>query len=211
MVQNKPLANSQRLRADSMKKGGLSMKNELILTGFVLVTLCMAQGCLYTPQTSGGDIILPDRIKTIAVPTLDNKTAYYGINEDLTKAVIEEFIRNGRLTVTDIKDANAVLKGEIVKYLLVPVSYDENDVVEQKKLKIIVNLEFRDSSTDEILWEEKWTESPAGTEIGGIVEEVRFFVTDKGGTEIVETEEDARKRIVERLAEDIVRRTIYGW
>jgi len=187
------------------------MKSHVIVLGFILACLGGMSGCLYTPQTSGGDIVLPDRIRTVAVPTFGNRTAYYAINEDLTKKVIEEFIRNGRLTVTDAKNANAVLKGEILRYLLVPISYDENDVVEQKKLKVIVNLELADSSTGELLWKEQWAESPAGTEIGGVVEEVRFFVTDKGGTEVVETEEQARERIVSRLAEDIVRRTIYGW
>ena len=183
------------------------MKRNLYFCGVILGLLVMAGGC-YTPQTTAGVEILPVRIKTIAIPVFDNKTPYYSINEDLTTKTIEKFIQNGRLTVGDAKTADCLLKGEIVKYWIVPLSYNENDVVEQKQLKVIVNLALLDAQNENVvLWEETWRETQAGTEIGGIVKEVRFFVSG----ETAETEEDARARIVEELAEEIVKRTIYGW
>ncbi len=151
--------------------------------------------------------ILPQRLKTVAIPMIVNSTPYYGINEDLTTELIERFIQNGRLTIADEKNADCLLKGEIARYLLVPLSYDENDLVEQKKLEVIVNLTFIDLADNIILWDETWRETDAGTEIGGIIEEVRFFVSGDNA----ETEEDARDRIKIELAEEIVKRTIYGW
>ncbi len=183
------------------------MKNiKLIRTVLAVSFLLVFSGC-YTPESTTGVEILPQRLKTIAIPTIVNSTEYYGINEDLTTGLIEKFIQNGRLTIADEKDADCMLKGEIIKYKRIPLSYDENDIVEQYRLRMIVNLIFVDLSDNTILWDEIWRETEAGTEIGGIVEEVRFFVSGDNA----ETEELARERIVTELSEEIIKRTIYGW
>jgi len=161
-------------------------------------------GCAYTPVE-----ILPKHIKTIAVPTLINKTARYGIESKLTDAVIEEFIRDGHLSISKKEEADAILTGEIVTYVLEPLSYDATEVVEQYKLWVVVNLSFRDLTTEEVLWEEK-RESIDGNLIGGIEGDVRYYVTPKAGR-TVETEEEAQDRLVVELADRIVRRTVYGW
>jgi len=161
-------------------------------------------GCAYTPVE-----ILPKHIKTIAVPTLINKTARYGIESKLTDAVIEEFIRDGHLSISKKEEADAILTGEIVTYVLEPLSYDATEVVEQYKLWVVVNLSFRDLTTEEVLWEEK-RESIDGNLIGGIEGDVRYYVTPKAGR-TVETEEEAQDRLVVDLADRIVRRTVYGW
>ena len=186
------------------------MPGKKLYVGAVLaLSAFLCAGC-YTPQTTAGVEILPEKLKSIAIPVFDNKTPYYSINEDITKKTIEKFIQNGRLTVTDAKTADCLLKGEVVQYWIVPLSYNENDVVEQKLLKVIVNLSLVDLQVGTVLWEETWRETQAGTEIGGIVKEVRFFVSGES-EHPVETEEDARARIVEELAEETVKRTIYGW
>jgi len=161
-------------------------------------------GCAYTPVE-----ILPKHIKTVAVPTFVNRTAHYGIETKLTDAVIEEFIRDGHLSVVKKEGADALLTGEIVTYVLEPLSYDATEVVEQYKLWVVVNLAFRDLTTGQVLWEEK-RESIEGNLIGGIEGDVRYYVTPRAGR-TVETEEEAQERLVVELADHIVRRTVYGW
>jgi len=173
---------------------------------FIIIGLGLSLffGCAYTPVE-----ILPKHIKSIAVPNFINKTARYGIESKLTDAVIEEFIRDGHLSITKKKDANALLTGEIVTYVLEPLSYDATEVVEQYKLWVVVNLSFQDLTTGELLWEEK-RESVDGNLIGGIEGDVRYYVTPRAGRR-VETEEEAQDRLVVELADRIVRRTVYGW
>ncbi len=185
------------------------MNNKMVFHIISLMTFFLIICGCYTPESSTGVEILPGSIKTVAIPTITNKTPYYGINEELTRELTEKFIQNGRLTVADKKEADCMLECEIVRYLLVPLSYDENDVVEQKKLNVIVNLTFIDLQNETKMWDEIWRETDAGTEIGGIIEEVSFFVS--GDEDETETEQEARARIVIELAEDIVQRTIYGW
>ncbi|MDH5174948.1 MAG: LPS assembly lipoprotein LptE, partial [Elusimicrobiota bacterium] len=145
-------------------------------------------GCAYTPVE-----ILPQHIKTIAIPTFINRTAHYGIESKLTDAVIEEFIRDGHLSIAKRKEADALLTGEIVTYVLEPLSYDATEVVEQYKLWVIVNLSFRDLAAGEVLWEEK-RESIEGNLVGGIEGDVRYYVTPRAGR-TVETEEEAQERL----------------
>ena len=176
-------------------------KSIFIIVGLAVFLLF---GCAYTPVE-----ILPKHIKTIAVPTFINRTARYGIESKLTDAVIEEFIRDGHLSVAKQKEAAGLLTGEIVTYVLEPLSYDATEVVEQYKLWVVVNLTFRDLTTGEVLWEEK-RESVNGNLIGGIEGDVRYYVTPRAGR-TVETEEEAQDRLVVELADRIVRRTVYGW
>ncbi|MCJ7646767.1 LPS assembly lipoprotein LptE [bacterium] len=161
-------------------------------------------GCAYAPVE-----ILPKHIKTITVPTFINRTAHYGVESKLTDAVIEEFIRDGHLSIAKKKEADALLTGEVVTYVLEPLSYDATEVVEQYKLWVVVNLSFRDLTTGELLWEEK-RESIDGNLIGGIEGNVRYYVTPRAGR-TVETEEEAQERLVIELADRIVQRTVYGW
>jgi len=177
-----------------------------------IVLVFVMNGC-YTPSGSSGVEILPASFKTIAIPTFQNNTPYYGVNEDLTKVVIDKFIQNGRLTVTDEKNADCLLNGDIVMYWIEPLSYNKNDIVEQKQLKMIVNLKFSDvKNNNKELWKEEWRQTEAGTEIGGIVDIVRFFVSgNEDSSNVIETEQDARERIIMEISEEIVKRTIYGW
>lgn len=147
--------------------------------------------------------LLPQNIKKIAVPTFVNNTVQYGLEEKLTLQVRQEFLRNGRLELVDDKTADGKLVGEIGRYILEPLTYDINHVVEEYKLWILINLKFyeKDAGTG------TWKESPLWEEknLEGMY---RFFAATKPGGS---TEEDARNIIWDRLARDIVIRTVKGF
>ncbi len=163
---------------------------------FIMVLVFLA-GCDYQPVS-----VLPDHVKTVAIETFSNKTAYYGIEEKLTHAIVEEFLREGRLGVAKKEEADSLLSGKIVRYTLEPLSYDENDIVEEYRLWIVVDITFKDLKEDQILWEQKGI-GPRGEE-QGVKRYVRYYVTPKAG-QMVETEEDALERLIDKLANDIVR------
>lgn len=153
-------------------------------------------GCEYHPMN-----VLPDHVKTVAVETFSNKTAYYGVEDKLTQAIIEEFLREGRLGIAKKEEADSLLSGEITRYTLEPLSYDENDIVEEYRLGVVVDITFTDLKTGQILWEEKGVD-PRGEELG-VKRYERYYVTPKAG-HMVETEEDALERLIDRLTKDIV-------
>ncbi|HCJ66585.1 MAG TPA: hypothetical protein DHV62_04485 [Elusimicrobia bacterium] len=141
--------------------------------------------------------ILPPNIKKIVIPTFENKTIYYGIEEKFTLRVIEEFLRDGRLEITKEENADALIKGEITRYVLEPLTYTADFVVKEYKLWVIFDLALYEKDKEEPLWEEKNLE--------GVY---RFLApTLPGGI----TEEDAREELWNILSRDILHRTIYGF
>ncbi len=161
---------------------------------FLLLFLCLAlylNSCAYTVKS-----ILPEHIKKVTVTTFKNNTFHYGLEDTLTDAVIREFIVDGRLRVGRAKTADALLSGEITRYDREPLSYDNENIVEEYKIRIMVDITFKDLTTAEALWKEKEMEGEA---------------TYSVRIEPIETEQEGLERAIEELARRIVSRTIEGW
>ena len=74
-------------------------------------------------------------VKTIFIPVFENKTMEPIIEEELTTAVIREFLKDGRIVVAESSRADMVLKGSVVSYKETPVSLTsdaEQDVLEYR-------------------------------------------------------------------------------
>ncbi|MFH1259356.1 MAG: LptE family protein [Elusimicrobiota bacterium] len=163
----------------------------------IVVVLGLAfAGCgEYTPQPQ----FLPQHVRAISVKNFTNRTVNFGLEEKLSLTIINQFIQDGRVQVANEGNADGMLSGEINRYILEPLSYDANHVVEEYKLWVLVNVTFTDLSNNQALWTEQNMEA-----------ETRFFVVSKPGV-IVQTEQEARETVWDYLARDIVKRTIEGF
>lgn len=74
----------------------------------------------YSPNAQ----IMPQHITKIHVRPFINRTEVFALEDRLTIEVVDEFLRNGSYNITNEAQANGVLAGEILRYLLVPVQYD---------------------------------------------------------------------------------------
>ena len=52
---------------------------------------------------------IPPHIKTIAIPLMDNETAEFGLAEDITDGIIDQFNEEGILGITDEVSAHSIL------------------------------------------------------------------------------------------------------
>jgi hypothetical protein len=175
--------------------GSKSSRARLLLGAAGFSLLAFFAGCAspYKPVEQ----VLPQNIRKISIETFKNSTVYYGIEDKLTKQVTDEFIQDGRLEVTGSGAADGILRGSITRYVLEPLTYDENHVVREYKLRMLIDISLTDRVKNEVVWVEKNLE---GT--------YRFFnVNLPGGI----TEEEAREVIWDKLARDILRRTIVGF
>jgi outer membrane lipopolysaccharide assembly protein LptE/RlpB len=85
--------------------------NNISLCLCVSVALSL-MGCGY--HVAGRASQLPQTVKTIAVPALENKTSRYRIEQRLTQALVHEFLaRTTYHVVPDPAHADAVLRGEV--------------------------------------------------------------------------------------------------
>ncbi|MCB4790511.1 MAG: LPS assembly lipoprotein LptE [Elusimicrobia bacterium] len=171
-----------------MKKLFFSLAN---FTAFVFIIGCAAP---YTPAPQ----ILPSYVRKIAIRPFVNNTTQYGLEEKLTLQVINEFVRDGRLAVTNNEsEADGIIVGEINKYILQPLTYDANLVTNQYKLWILLNVHFIDTKNNVTLWNEPNLE--------GI--QIFYDSTQPGG----QTEEEVRQTLWDNFAVDIVKRTYEGF
>jgi hypothetical protein len=164
---------------------------QVLAGSLLLMSACAAP---YTPAPQ----ILPSHIRKIYIRPFVNSTSQYGLEEKLTLRVIDEFVRDGRLTlVNNEAEADGILVGEISRYILQPLTYDANMVTEQYKLWVLLNVSLIDRGNNVTLWSEPNME--------GI--QIYYDATRPGGR----TEEEVREILWDNLARDIVKRTVEGF
>jgi outer membrane lipopolysaccharide assembly protein LptE/RlpB len=94
-----------------------------ILSTAVFALLALS-GCGY--HTLGAATHLPPDVKILAVPVFANQTVVNGTEAPMTEAVIREFAARTRLRITpkNSSDADATLRGTIVKETVTPLTYN---------------------------------------------------------------------------------------
>jgi hypothetical protein len=133
----------------------------------------------------------------VAVRPWANRTQQFGLEDKLTLRVVDEFLRNANYAVTPEADADGVVVGTVVRYILTPIQFDANLVPTTYKLQVISNLQFIDRTKNQILWEEP-----------NLEEDLTYTApTLPGGL----TEYQAQQIIWDMLATDTVKRTVQGF
>ena len=109
-------------------------------------------GCGYT--LAGRGTFLPDYIETIGIPMFDNNTAAFEVEQLLTQEVRRAFIGRGSYrVVADTLGVDAVLDGAISDITIRPASFTADQQASRYIFTLTARIEFRDLSTDEVLWE----------------------------------------------------------
>jgi outer membrane lipopolysaccharide assembly protein LptE/RlpB len=131
--------------------------------GLILVAILVA-GCGYSTRGS-----LPDHIKTVAVPIFKNRTLEPGVESAITSGVVNAFSSGGRVKVVPIDEADAVLQGEVVGYSLDGLSFDSNANVRAYRLRLVLNVEFRDVRRSAMLWRQEGLSETSDFQVAGQV------------------------------------------
>lgn len=163
-----------------------------VLFSTPLLSLLLLLGSCYYYSTSGS---LPPHIKTVAIPLFQNDTLEYGIDEELTDAVIDAFMADNTLKVVDQRRADCIIMGRIVEVRDDPFTYDEQENVQSYKFRLFVNIRCEDLRRHRVLWEEEHLESWGIYPAPGLPEQ----------------REEGISMALEKLATDIVNKTVAGW
>lgn len=170
------------------------MKKLLILP-LLLLCACaaMEDQVYYKPNAQ----ILPQHIKKIHVRPFINRTEVFALEDRLTISVVDEFLNNGLYSIVNESQADGVLAGEIMRYILLPVQYDTQLVPTIYRMEVLLNLRFIDKTTNETIWQEP-----------GLMQVYTYSAsTLPGGM----SEEQAREKLWQNFAKMIVKRTIQGF
>jgi outer membrane lipopolysaccharide assembly protein LptE/RlpB len=155
-----------------------------ILLLSVAITLC---SCAYSLRGN-----LPEHLQTVKIVPFRSSVTEYGLEQELTSMVVEEMVSNGRLAVVT-EEADAVLEGRVASFTRTPYSYTSAEEIEEYRLDIRVSLTFTDMVRNENILD---TQS---------VGEWIVYDPDE------EQYSDARQRLLESAADEIIRSCLSGW
>ncbi|MBI5875727.1 MAG: LptE family protein, partial [Deltaproteobacteria bacterium] len=108
----------------------------LLLTAYCLL-FTVLYGCGYHIAGKGGN--MPGNIATISIPFLKNQVQKPDVETVITISLVDEFVKSGIVKVAE-EDAEAVLNGAITGYDLTPVSFNKNDVIQEYRLTIKLDI-----------------------------------------------------------------------
>jgi hypothetical protein len=120
-----------------------------------LASLCVlaAAGCgVYTFSGGGG---LPGYIDSIAILPFENQTTQFTLTQELTQELQDQVPGRLGLKPADESMANAILRGEIIRYDERAVNYQEEPggpLVFQRRVDITISVEIYDVVEDQVLW-----------------------------------------------------------
>jgi hypothetical protein len=155
--------------------------------GLLLVALA---GCPYGFSSS----LLPGHIKSVSLPLFENRTDRGELSTALADSLTEAFIDNHTLKVVGEKAADSQVEGAIVEYRRVPFTVGADEQVLEYRVEIVLEVRFVDLRKNKVLWEEprlgQW--------------DTYSFVNG-------EREELGIGRVLTKLVEDVLNRTVEGW
>ena len=170
-----------------------------------ILFIFLLAGCGYTTRS-----LLPSNIKTIRVNNFQNEikvTAEQsnlrmyrgyrpGMEVDLTRAVINKFLSDGTLRIASESSADLTLNSDLIDFKRDALRYDDNNNVQEYRIKLIVNMQLLNNKAGNVMWTEK-----------GFAGETTYRTDGP----LAKTETAAVNDAIDDLARRIVERTVEAW
>jgi hypothetical protein len=117
----------------------------------MLASVCLSSGCGYA--LAGRGSFLPDYIRNVSIPPLENRTTFVQIEQFLTEKIRTEFIGRGKYAVLpEAAGGDAVLEGEITAVSVQPVGFTDQQLASRYLFTLLMRVRFTDARTNEVLW-----------------------------------------------------------
>jgi len=116
---------------------------------FLIGLLLQPASCGYHLTSIDG--IVPEGAKTIAIPVFINNTMEPYVDVEVTKAVVEEFLADGRLKVVSVEAADLVLRGRVTRFDLTAQAYTADTHVQSYNVNIGVSITLEDAKTQKLI------------------------------------------------------------
>jgi|SRR6185503_9322104 len=163
----------------------------------VLLIACAVLGtsCAYSTSTA----LLPSHLRTVAIPVFENATTEYSLEQEVTETVIRRFVEDNHLRVVDERSADCVLRGRIVSYRNSVFGISNVALAQEYRVAIGVDVTFKDQVKNREIWHDPALEKTAN-----------YYVQNVPG-QVAKTELDGRKEAIQKLADEILSRSVESW
>lgn len=159
-----------------------------IVCCFLIVLLF---GCATTNSRS-----IPANVNDVYLAPVDNRTSEIGLSSIITDQATQQLLADGRVDLVNRKKADVVVRSVVTDYQRIPLIYNEQDIVQQYKVRIEMALRLEDAETGEVL-----------NQFDNIFRETTYSDVNPP----IETEQVAKERVIRKLARDIVTTVVEGW
>ena len=154
------------------------MPHGRLLRGLVLAVPLLATACGYA--LAGRGSFLPAYIRTVAIPSVENRTAVLRAEQLLTQRIQLEFIDRGKYSVVgEASGAEALLRAEILSIAFDPAGLNEQQLQSRTRVTLVMKVSFEDLKAGEVLWSNdaltfrEEYDIPAGVEGASFVDQQR--------------------------------------
>ena len=141
---------------------------------------------------------MPAHLKSIAIPLFENETSEYTLEQDVTDAVVKRFVTDNHLRIVDEKSADCVVKGKITDYRNTVFGISNAELAQEYRVTIGVAVVFKDQVKNREIWRDD------------IVKTANYYVQAVPGQQ-AKTELDGRKEAIQKIADEILSRSIESW
>jgi len=178
---------------DAPRAGARSLAATFVV--LALVAAIGAMGCGYTASPA----LLPPHLKTVAIPVFENQTSEYTLEQDITAAVIKRFVDDNHLRVVDEHSADCIVQGKVTDYRNAVFGISNAALAQEYRVTIGVSVVFKDLVKNREIWHDD-----------GIVKTANYYVQPVPG-DSAKTELDGRREAIQKIADEILARSIESW
>jgi len=117
----------------------------------ILTLALVSSSCGYA--LAGRGSFLPDYIRVIGIPPIENRSTYQQVELVLTDKIRTEFIGRGKYTVVpEASGSDAVLAAEITGISAQPVGFNESQLASRYLFIMTMKVQLTDTRTNMVLW-----------------------------------------------------------
>jgi Lipopolysaccharide-assembly len=160
---------------------------------FIIFGVINFSGCCVYSFTGAS---VPAHLKTIAIPTADDRSGAGepGLRENFTNKLIQKFIDDNTLQVTNKNNADAMLECSITSLTDAPAVVAAGENVTSRRITISVHVTYRDLVKRKTIFDKDFSNYGDYPANGGITER-----------------ESAIETALDHITDDILLDTVSGW
>lgn len=150
--------------------------------------------------------LVPKNIHTVAIPPFANATVQYKLTDRLPEAIAREFINRTKYqVVSDVNQADAILKGTITNFVAYPTVFDQTTGrASGVQTNVTMQIQFVERATGKVIYtrpsfeaKQVYEVSTAGT---SVVSARAYF--DESETGLARLSKDVAREIVSAILEN---------
>ena len=168
-----------------------------LMAVLVVVGGMPTSGCGYA--LAGRGAFLPDYIRTVGIPQLENSTNFFQVEQVLSEKIRSEFIGRGKYSVlSNAEGSDAVVTGQVTSITVQPVGFTDQQLASRYLFILSMKVAFTDARTNQVLWSND-----------SLIFREEYELTTRGNTAIEGSVFlDQERSSFDRIANDVARTVV---